>query len=62
MELVVRVRSPNAAHSPSVKFSLVPLRWMAGEINWCGGAGQRGAKTLSCPTVLIVDDTRTHKL
>lgn len=62
MELVVRVRSPNAAHSPPVRFSLVPLRWMVGESNWCGGVGRRGAKTLSCPTALIVDDTGTHKL
>lgn len=57
MELIVSCATPNAAHSPSVRFSLVPLRWMMGEINWRGGAGQRGAKTLSCPTALIVDDT-----
>lgn len=53
MELVVRVRSPKADNRPSVRFSLVPLQWMAGEINWWGLV----AKTLSCPTALMVDDT-----
>ena len=53
VECAVRVSSPKADHSPSVRFSLVPLRWMAGEINWWGLV----AKTLHCPTALIVDDT-----
>lgn len=57
MEFAVRVCSPKADHSPSVRFSLVPLEWMAGEINWWGLV----AKTLSSARQRLMVDDR-HKL